>query len=163
MPSCRFSPSAPWRSRFQPVPAWRRSSAAAPGQRRQGKPWLRCPHAPDASCHARSSTVQRLDASVPAEDGGGASDHVTAGRRRSRWPLSSTTLQVTVIVPGAAPEVDRVAVECVPLTEPAVAAVAVGQRTILRARGARGDRGRATGINRRRVRRAADGWRLELH
>jgi peptidyl-tRNA hydrolase len=35
-------------------------------------------------------------------------------------PLSSTTLHVTVIGPGAAPEVDNVAEELVPLTEPAV-------------------------------------------
>jgi hypothetical protein len=37
------------------------------------------------------------------------------------WPLSSTALQVTVIVPGAAPAVDSVALELVPLIEPAVA------------------------------------------
>ena len=37
------------------------------------------------------------------------------------WPLSSTTLQVTVIGPGAAPAVDSVAVELLPLIEPAVA------------------------------------------
>ena len=35
------------------------------------------------------------------------------------WPLSSTTLQVTVMVPGATPEVERVAVEVLPLIEPA--------------------------------------------
>ena len=36
------------------------------------------------------------------------------------WPLSSTTLQVTVMVPGATPAVVSVAVEVDPLTEPAV-------------------------------------------
>ena len=37
------------------------------------------------------------------------------------WPLSSTTLHVTVIMPGAAPAVDSVALPVVPLIEPAVA------------------------------------------
>jgi hypothetical protein len=36
------------------------------------------------------------------------------------WPLSSTTLPVTVIAPGAAPVVDNVAVEVLPLIDPAV-------------------------------------------
>ena len=36
-------------------------------------------------------------------------------------PLSSTTLQVTVIVPGAAPAVLNVAVDVLPVTDPAVA------------------------------------------
>jgi hypothetical protein len=37
------------------------------------------------------------------------------------WPLSSTTLQVTVIVPGAAPAVLNVVVAPLPETEPAEA------------------------------------------
>jgi NADH:ubiquinone oxidoreductase subunit B-like Fe-S oxidoreductase len=36
-------------------------------------------------------------------------------------PLSSITLQVTVIVPGAAPTVESIAEGVVPLMEPAVA------------------------------------------
>jgi hypothetical protein len=35
------------------------------------------------------------------------------------WPLSSTTLQVIVMAPGAAPAVDNVAVDEVPEIDPA--------------------------------------------
>jgi len=53
--------------------------------------------------------------------GGGGAITLTLVVDEAVLPLSSTTLQVTVIGPGAAPAVESVAVEDVPLTEPAVA------------------------------------------
>src|ERR1700728_1336790 len=63
--------------------------------------------------------VQRLW--VTGAGGGGGAFSVTVVCDEAVWPLSSTTLQVTVIVvPGAAPVVDNVAVPVFPLMDPAV-------------------------------------------
>ena len=64
-------------------------------------------------------TEQRL--LVVGAGGGGGALTVTVVVADAVWPLSSTTLQVTVMVPGAAPAVVSVAVEVLPLIEPAVA------------------------------------------
>jgi hypothetical protein len=58
---------------------------------------------------------------VVTAGGGGGATTVTVVVHDADWPLSSTTFAVTVMVPGAAPVVFRVAVEVVPLIEPAVA------------------------------------------
>src|ERR1700760_4295382 len=52
---------------------------------------------------------------------GGGALTVTVVVAEAVCALSSTTLQVTVIVPGATPVVVRVAVDVLPLIEPAVA------------------------------------------
>ena len=59
-------------------------------------------------------------ADVVGAGGGGGAVIDTVVCPEAVWPLSSTTLHVTVIVPGAAPAVDKVAVAPLPLTEPAV-------------------------------------------
>src|ERR1700760_3275285 len=64
--------------------------------------------------------VQRLWV-VTAGGGVAGADTVTVVICEAVWPLSSTTLQVTVMVPGATPGVVSVAVEVLPLMEPAVA------------------------------------------
>src|SRR6266702_5145308 len=67
-------------------------------------------------------TEQRLDAmGAGGGGGGGGAITFTLAVDDAVLPLSSTTLQVTVMEPGAAPAVESVAVEVVPLTEPAVA------------------------------------------
>ena len=65
-------------------------------------------------------TEQRLDVvGAGGGGGGGGAMTVTVVVAEAVWPLSSTTLHVTVIVPGAAPAVDSVAVVPLPVTEPA--------------------------------------------
>src|SRR4051812_35401642 len=68
---------------------------------------------------SRSKLIEHIACVVGAGGGVGATT-VTVVVAEADWPLSSTTLQVTVIVPGAAPVVVSVAVEVLPLTEPAV-------------------------------------------
>src|SRR3954465_34006 len=66
-------------------------------------------------------TVQRLEvvgAGAGGCGGGGGWITFTVVVADCVLPLSSATLQVTVIGPGAAPEVDRVALELVPLILP---------------------------------------------
>ena len=53
--------------------------------------------------------------------GGGGARTLTVAVAVACLPVSSTTPQVTVIGPGAAPAVDRVAEGVTPLIEPAVA------------------------------------------
>src|SRR6202453_4743748 len=67
---------------------------------------------------SRSKLIEQRALVVGAGGGGGAFT-VTVVLADAVCPLSSTTLQVTVIVPGAAPVVLSVAVEVLPDTEPA--------------------------------------------
>src|SRR5271170_3182664 len=69
---------------------------------------------------SRSKLIEQRALVVGAGGGGGALT-VTVVVQEADWPLSSTTLHVTVIVPGAAPAVLNVAVEPLPDTEPAEA------------------------------------------
>src|ERR1700712_1564040 len=59
---------------------------------------------------SRSKLIEQR-ADVVGTGGGVGATTVTVVVCDADWPLSSTTLQVTVIVPGAAPVVLRVAVE----------------------------------------------------
>src|ERR1700733_2352934 len=67
---------------------------------------------------ASRSKLTAQSALVSGAGGGGGAFTVTVVVDDAVWPLSSTTLQVTVIVPGAAPAVLSVAVEPLPDTEP---------------------------------------------
>ena len=64
--------------------------------------------------------VMEQSCEVLMTGGGGGATTVTEVVVEAVWPLSSATLQVTVMVPGAAPTVLSVAVVLVPDTEPAV-------------------------------------------
>ncbi len=95
-------------------------TAAPSGRCRQGKPWLHYPHGSGRDLSLSKVMVHRLW--VTGAGGGGGAFSVTVVCDEAVWPLSSTTLQVTVIVVlGAAPVVDRVAEEVLPLIDPAVA------------------------------------------
>src|SRR5580698_4252284 len=69
---------------------------------------------------SRSKLTEQRALVVGAGGGGGALT-VTVVIEEAVWPLSSTTLQVTVMVPGAAPAVLNVAVVVLPETDPAEA------------------------------------------
>src|ERR1700712_1954050 len=69
---------------------------------------------------ASRSKLMVHSAEVVGAGGGGGACTVTVVIPEAVWPLSSTTLPVTVIGPGAAPVVDNVAVGPVPLIDPAV-------------------------------------------
>ena len=107
-----------------------------------------------------ASTAQ----TVVGAGGGGGAVTVTVVIAEAVWPLSSTTLQVTVIGARCRTRRRQRRRRGVAADRSSRRAVAVGQRTVLRAHAVAGDRRRIAGVHRRRVRRAADGRRLKrLH